>query len=964
MRPGPHPLGTETPRATAPLRPVADPRPPVFTRGWALPFAVWLALSACADAPTPLQDAQRLYADGDFDRALAATSLALERDALDTEVLLLRARIRVEQGDGTSAQKELRTALALGVGHARLDDVLAQALMLDGQAQRVLAELTPTPQHPSQVLAGLHVARGMAHLALAQADQAQASFALALAAVPDFTAALLAQARLDYAAGRGTAALARVERVLQHAPRLAEAYLFKGELLQAGGQAEPALLAYAQAERLLPRSVLPRLAAARIHVDLGQAAAAQALLTRVLGLAPNHAAANYTQALLHFQQRDYGQAQAAAEATLRRVPEHVPALLLLAATQLAQGAVQDARLGFQRVLVAAPDDVLARKLLVAAELQLNQPARALQALAPLQARLSSQTAVPADADLLALAGQAHMQARDIDRAQGILERAAALQADPTAERVRLGLNQLSSGEAARGIAGLQRAALLDPAGTRADFVLALSHLRRREFEAALLAARRLEAKQPGNPLAFNLVGAAQVGLDDLTAARDSFERALALDAAYRPAAINLARLDLQMGRSDSARQRLQAVLTQAPGNVDAIDALARLDAAPTGLLQRLQQARSADAQAVPVRLLLARELLARADTAEALAVASEANVIAPDSAQTLVALGAAQQAAGRKHEAVATYEKLVRITGGALGSADARYRLAGAYAEAEIWTRAEAEYRRAIGLRPDHAGAMLDLARLQATRGEITAATQIANDLQARLPRSGSGEELLGDLLARQKRYPEAARTYEAAFEIAQRGGLLVKLHGAARQAGAGSGAGSGASSEAPSLKRLQQWLAVHPDEAATRQYLADQQLATGALAAAVENYEKVLVANPRNALALNNLANAWHALGDPRAMATAEAAYQLRPDHPQIADTLGWLLIEATPAHQLSRGLRLIQQAANELEQSPDIGLHLAVALAKTGDKPGARALVKRRLDQGQDIRLNPQVRALLQGT
>ena len=336
-------------------------------------------------------------------------------------------------------------------------------------------------------------------------------------------------------------------------------------------------------------------------------------------------------------------------------------------------------------------------------------------------------------------------------------------------------------------------------------------------------------------------------------------------------------------------------------------------------------------------------------------MAGEANAIAPDSAQTLSALGAAQEAASRKQEAVATYGGLVRVTAGTAGSADAHYRLGGAHAAAETWTRAEAEYRRAIGLQPDHAGAMLDLARLQADRGQIAAATQIASELQARLPNSGSGQELRGDLLVRQRRYADAARAYDAAFAITAQGGLLVKQHGAIRLAG-GSGEGAG-------LKRLQQWLAAHPDDATTRQYLADQQLAAGDLAASIENYERVLAAGPRNALLLNNLAHAWHALGDPRALGAAEAAYQLRPDHPQIADTLGWLLIDAGHGQQLARGLRLIQQAADELERSPDIGLHLAIAMAKTGDKPGARALVKRRLDLGQDIRLDPQTRALLQG-
>ncbi len=905
--------------------------------------ALLLALCACADGSAQLQKARSLYKEGDFSGALIATNVAMEKDALDGEVLLLRGRIYVEQGDGGNAQNELRKALALGIGHEVLDAVLAKAMLLEGQAERLLTELTPSALHKGEVLAGLQVARGLAHLALGQMALAHASFASSLEAVPDFTEALLAEARLAYADGQATAAAARVEQVLQKAPLLAEAWLFKGELLQASGQPVAALLAYARAEQLLPLSALPRLAAARILIDIGDYGAAQAQLDRVLRVAPNHPAGSYMQALLHFQNRNYLLAEAFVEASLERAPDHVPAILLLAGTQLAKGAVQKAEQRFLQVLQKKSDDLLTRKLYVATLLQMNEHLRALKVLEPVAAQM------PADAELLALAGQAYIQARDFSTAQGYLERAAALQTDPTGERVRLGQNQLSRGEAARGIAELERAAGLDPGGTRADFVLTLSHLRRREFDAALRAARQLEVKQPGNPIAPNLAGAAQVGMNDLAAARANFERALKLDAGYRPAAINLALVDLQAGQRVSARQRLQAVLASEPGNVDAIGALAKLEAGPGALLRLLQQARTTDAQAVPVRLLLARELLANADADGALAVAKEANDIAPDSAETIDALGTAQGAAGRKIDAVSTFQKLVRVTGGSAASADAHYRLAGALADAENGTTAVQEYRLAIGLRPDHVGAMLDLARLHAARGEFVAATKIAETLQARLPRSGSGQELLGDLLARQKRYADAVAAYDAAFAIAARGTLVVKRHGAAQQADGGGAAGN--------LQPLQQWLAGQPDDVPTRQYLADQQLASGAAGAAIENYEKVLAAGPRNAFALNNLANAMSVQRDPRALRAAESAYQLRPDHPQIADTLGWLLVQGS---DVRRGLRLIQQAAAGRPYEPDIGLHLAVAMAKSGDKAGARAVVKRRLDLGQDIRLDPQTRAL----
>ena len=901
-------------------------------------------LCACGAEVGPLRQAQQLYEQGKVEQALLEVGLALGNDALNAEALLLRGRILLDQGDGARAQQEFRKALVLGIGHGRLDAWLARSMLQDRQPEQLLAELVPSAAHQGDVLADLHVARGMAHLVLADVASARSSFAMALVAVPDATDALLGLARLDYRDGQLTMAAARVERVLAKSPRLPEAWLFKGELLQGVGHLDEAVQAYEQAAQLAPNSVLSRIAAARILIGMGRLEPAQGLLDTVLRLAPDHPAANYTQALLHFRQHQYKPAQAFAEQALRLAPMHAPAAFVLAGAELAQGAVQRAEQRFLNIMQAFPNDVFARKLYVATVLQMNKPAIALEALEPVQGQMG------ADVELLSLAGQAHIQARHFAKAQSLLEQAAALQTDLTGAQVRLGLNQLSNGEASRGLAELERAAGMDKGGIRADFVLALAHLRRHEFPQALQAANKLQKKQPLNPIALNLAGAAQVGMAEPLAAKASFERALALDASYLPAAVNLARLDMDAGQRGAARQRLQAVLDREPGNVDAIVALARLGGARGELVRLLQLARAADPQAVAVRLMLARELQSEADLEGALLVAKEANAIAPESAETLAALGATQLAGRRRNDAVASYEKLVSVTAGA---ADARFRLAGALVAGEKFKAAETEYRRAIGLKPDHVQAMIDLAGLVAAQGQVKAAMTIAEELKARLPSVGAGDELMGDLLARQKRFGEAASAYDAAFAIGPSGALAVKQHGAAKQA-----AGSG---QAVSLHRVQQWLVSNADDAVSRQYLADQQWAAGAVQAAIGNYQRVIEADPRNAFALNNLANAYHSQSDPRALAAAEAAHQLAPGHPQIADTLGWLLVQRGA---LERGTGLLTQAATKLAKSPDIAVHLAIALAKSGDRQGARALVKRRLDLGQDVKLDPATLALLQGS
>src|SRR5262249_52758984 len=150
-------------------------------------------------------------------------------------------------------------------------------------------------------------------------------------------------------------------------------------------------------------------------------------------------------------------------------------------------------------------------------------------------------------------------------------------------------------------AELVKAARLDKDGFRAEFVLALAYLRSADYAKALQAAKQLEEKQPKNPIAHDLAGAAYLGMGNREAARDSLKRALELDANYLPASVNMALLEMSMGQQDPARKRLEDVLARDKGNVDAIAALARLTGTPGESTRLLEQARAADPKALAVR---------------------------------------------------------------------------------------------------------------------------------------------------------------------------------------------------------------------------------------------------------------------------------------------------------------------------------------------------------------------------
>ena len=85
----------------------------------------------------------------------------------------------------------------------------------------------------------------------------------------------------------------------------------------------------------------------------------------------------------------------------------------------------------------------------------------------------------------------------------------------------------------------------------------------------------------------------------------------------------------------------------------------------------------------------------------------------------------------------------------------------------------------------------------------------------------------------------------------------------------------------------------------------------------------------------MNNLAVLFQKERDPRALATAEKAYQLNSSDPLFADTLGWILMESG---DLKRSAALLKQAVTSAPNSASMRYHYAVALWKGGDAAGAR--------------------------
>ena len=511
----------------------------------------------------------------------------------------------------------------------------------------------------------------------------------------------------------------------------------------------------------------------------------------------------------------------------------------------------------------------------------------------------------------------------------------------------LSISRLGQGESARAISELEKATKLDPKSLRAGVLLVMTHLRLKEFDKALVAAKALEKENPDNPLIQNLKGGIYHGKKDMGNARASFEKALAIEPTYFPATVNLAQLDLQDKKPDVARKRFEAILEKNKKNIQAMSALASL-ALSQGKNQEatewLERAMRENPNVLQPAVVLGSHYLRIGEKQKALALAKELRGSHPKEPAALELLAQAQFASNDKASALESYNKLAALQPSAL----AQFNIASIHMAMQNPSAASDALKKSLAIKPDYLAAQLAQLAIEADQNNYEKAIALAHEIQKQHKGSPAGYTAEGDLLLKQKKPALAAKAYEQAFAISKNPALLIKLHASLDQAGK--------SKEA--TPRLLHWLKEHPNDASTRMYLAEFYLMNGQAKPAIEQYKVIVQQHPNYVPALNNLASTYQQEKDPLALQYAEKAYQLAPESPAILDTLGWILVEQG---NTGRGLPLLQKATSLMPEVPAIRYHFAYGLAKSGDKTRARKELEQLFATGKNFSGIDEAKTLL---
>jgi putative PEP-CTERM system TPR-repeat lipoprotein len=890
----------------------------------ALVLATSIALPGCDRAATQHSEQEHIQRAKDFEDkgnlkgSVIELKNALQRNPNSAQARQLLGQVYLKAGMGAEAEKELTKAEKLGVSRESIKLQLGEALLLTGEYKRVLDEIHPGEQTSKANLGRIWQLRADALFMQGKLKDACNLYQQSLDTNTSNPPTYWGLAQCAVAERDRTKARKWLDAALKIKDRQSRTWVLIGGVEQLDQDIEGALAAYSNALKLAPENLEALLSRATINLRLDRMEAARTDIEKVRKLSPQSLGANYLQALFKFKEKKYPEARSPLQEALKIAPDYLPALFLGSSIEYALGNLETAESHIKKVLRAAPHNRNALRMLATIQLRQGNADDAARTIAPIDLEKTK------DVGLYAVAGEIAMAKKEFAKAASHFEKAAELSPENAAILTGLGITRLAQGDS-RAMTDLQEAADIGSPDNRVDSVIILSHLRQKQFDAALASIAELEKKQPQSPLVWNYRGAAYQGKKNLPKARDSFNTALKLDPTFFPAAANLAQLDLAEGQPAQARKRFERILQTEPKHLQAMLAMAdlnRMEKDEKAYVSWLEKAAKVHPQAIPPRAALARFYLTQKETQKALDLARETVIANPDNPEALNLLGSTQLATGDRTNAIATFTKLAEK---AKQSPSALMRLALAQIADKNMAAARVTLQKALQLKPDHLPSQEAMLRLELAEKKSDAALQIARTIQTQHPKSPLGFDREADIQLAQRRLPQAVNAYEQALDKGAGSIGLIKLFRAHLLSG----------NTKQAEQRMNDWLKQHPNDNSVRAQAAEYYLVNGRNKEAIAQYLELQRRSPDNVIVLNNLATLYLREKDNRALATAEKALKLAPDSPAVQDTLGWILVEQG---QTPRGIELLRKALGKAPKSNTVRYHHAAAQARIGNKPQAR--------------------------
>jgi len=286
-----------------------------------------------------------------------------------------------------------------------------------------------------------------------------------------------------------------------------------------------------------------------------------------------------------------------------------------------------------------------------------------------------------------------------------------------------------------------------------------------EGKDAVQDFRSVLKDQPERADVHSLLGQAYLSTGEEHLARESLEKAVALDSRLYEARRALARLDAAEGKKDAARGRLEAILKEAPNDLVSLGLLLSLQVAEQewrGAEATLTRIQSVGTDPYSEAMVEGNLAQARKQWERATRAYERAMTFRPDAPEPLYARMQIEMAQGRR---AAAGDRLRRLIAAHPEQPYAHGMLGEILVEQADRTGAEREFLEAIRIKPDWITPWIDLSNLKLLQGQPADAAQVLEKgLQAN-PKSEDIQILLASAQTQIGQTDGAIQLYEKVLD-------------------------------------------------------------------------------------------------------------------------------------------------------------------------------------------------------
>jgi len=714
-----------------------------------------------------------------------------------------------------------------------------------------------------------------------------------------------------------------LDTILVDHSQQSEAQKMQAFLYARSGDMEKAVDAYQKYLVIAPDDIEATFVTARLLTDLNRTAEAEPLVDALLTINDSNMLLNQLKGIARFNAKDNENAFLYSEKALSTNPEDPGLRLIAGYSAYLLKNYESAHQHLSLIADRLPPSHDALRILAASQLSLGLSVEAGDTVKLLE-EVSDR-----DNSLISSVGLALVKSGDINKAHELLTKTKDTQITSAEDLTRLGLLQLSLNNVS-GIANLELALDKAPDAVVTKMTLATAYISTGQIDKALSLANSWKEVDTADQAAYMLAGLAYFNDKQLVKAKNEFEQLLKLDNTHQKAQLSLIEVAYQQKKPELVKKGIEKLLAQQADYVPALIKLYAFEKEAKNVqsaMTRIEKQFIAHKDNKQLTLLWGKILLAEQQVSKAVEVL-ELFAGADDLSQSYWrTLGRSYIKNENNAKALAHYKNwLVQFPNNrdaVIGNLvifdnQGQYKQAERLSKGYLDKRADDEHVQLL-----HIHFLLQLKDFEQAQIKFGLLSEQAR----KLPFS---QGLLGQLQLQNGKFVDALTNLQAAYQVMPNAKNLRLVYVTYLRQNKAEEA----------YRFMQSHVQSHPDDLVGLMMLANTQIKKDR-SSAIDSYEKALVINPKNFIALNNLA--FFSLEDKqldKAEDYSQRALALKPNMPDVLDTVASVF---SAKKDYSTAVTYLTKAVNTGVVSEEIYLNYIEALLLTNDK----VLAERKLSQ-----------------